>query len=170
MVNGYFSDYRQFSLRVFGGKFLKINTTGYQISFNIDNSSDFLLNNSLLGRSETEGFLSQQYIRQDGAFKSRINPTYVNDFILVFNTGLTIWKWVEFYGDFGLFKNKNVNMQNGYDLGIRLNFIEDYLELYFPIQSSNGFHPTQSNYLNNMRFVLTLDSQNLSRLFTRRWF
>ena len=61
-------------------------------------------------------------------------------------------------------------MQNGYDLGIRLNFIEDYLELYFPIQSSNGFHPTQSNYLNNMRFVLTLDSQNLSRLFTRRWF
>ena len=114
--------------------------------------------------------MSQQYIRQDGAFKSRINPTYVNDFILVFNTGLTIWKWVEFYGDFGLFKNKNVNMQNGYDLGIRLNFIEDYLELYFPIQSSNGFHPTQSNYLNNMRFVLTLDSQNLSRLFTRRWF
>ena len=166
----YFSDYRQFSLRVFGGKFLKNNTTGNQISFNIHNSSDFLLNNSLLGRSETEGFLSQQYIRQDGAFKSRINPTYVNDFILVFNTGLTIWKWVEFYGDFGLFKNKNVNMQNGYDLGIRLNFIEDYLELYFPIQSSNGFHPTQSNYLNNMRFVLTLDSQNLSRLFTRRWF
>ncbi len=166
----YFSDYRQFSLRIFGGKFLKNNTTGNQISFNIHNSSDFLLNNSLLGRSETDGFLSQQYIRQDGAFKSRINPTYVNDFILVFNTGLTIWKWVEFYGDFGLFKNKNVNMQNGYDLGIRLNFIEDYLELYFPIQSSNGFHPNQSNYLNNMRFVLTLDSQNLSRLFTRRWF
>ena len=166
----YFSDYRQFSIRFFGGKFIKNKTRNNQINFSIHNSTDFLLNNSLLGRSETDGFLSQQYIRQEGAFKSRINPDYADDFIIVFNTGLTIWKWVEFYGDFGLFKNKNMNQLNGYDLGIRLNFVEDYLELYFPIQSSNGFHPTQSNYLNNIRFVLTFDSQNLSKLFTRRWF
>ena len=94
------------------------------------------MNNSLLARSESSGFLSQQYVRQDGAFKSRISPDYANDFLLVLNTGITIWKWVEFYGDIGLFKNKNVSLQNGYDMGLRLNFIEDYLELYLPIQSS----------------------------------
>ena len=166
----YFSDYKQFSIRIFGGKFLKNNTSNDQINFNIHKSSDFLLNNSLLARSESSGFLSQQYVRQDGAFKSRINPDYANDFLLVLNTGITIWKWVEFYGDFGLFKNKNVSLQNGYDMGLRLNFIEDYLELYLPIQSSRGFHPNAPNYLKDIRFVLTLDYQNLARLFTRRWF
>ena len=166
----YFSDYKQFSIRIFGGKFLKNNTSNDQINFNIHKSSDFLLNNSLLARSESSGFLSQQYVRQDGAFKSRINPDYANDFLLVLNTGITIWKWVEFYGDIGLFKNKNVSLQNGYDTGLRLNFIEDYLELYLPIQSSRGFHPNEPNYLKDIRFVLTLDYQNLARLFTRRWF
>ena len=166
----YFSDYKQFSIRIFGGKFLKNNTSNDQINFNIHKSSDFLLNNSLLARSESSGFLSQQYVRQDGAFKSRISPDYANDFLLVLNTGITIWKWVEFYGDIGLFKNKNVSLQNGYDMGLRLNFIEDYLELYLPIQSSRGFHPNASNYLKDIRFVLTLDYQNLARLFTRRWF
>ena len=166
----YFSDYKQFSIRIFGGKFLKNNTSNDQINFNIHKSSDFLLNNSLLARSESSGFLSQQYVRQDGAFKSRISPDYANDFLLVLNTGITIWKWVEFYGDFGLFKNKKVRLQNGYDTGLRLNFIEDYLELYLPIQSSMGFHPNEPNYLKDIRFVLTLDYQNLVRLFTRRWF
>ena len=166
----YFSDYKQFSIRFFGGKFLKNNTSNDQINFNIHKSSDFLLNNSLLARSESSGFLSQQYVRQDGAFKSRISPDYANDFLLVLNTGITIWKWVEFYGDIGLFKNKNVSLQNGYDMGLRLNFIEDYLELYLPIQSSRGFHPNSPNYLKDIRFVLTLDYQNLARLFTRRWF
>ncbi len=166
----YFSDYKQFSIRIFGGKFLKNNTSNDQINFNIHKSSDFLLNNSLLARSESSGFLSQQYVRQDGAFKSRISPDYANDFLLVLNTGITIWKWVEFYGDIGLFKNKKVSLQNGYDMGLRLNFIEDYLELYLPIQSSRGFHPNTPNYLKDIRFVLTLDYQNLARLFTRRWF
>ena len=166
----YFSDYKQFSIRIFGGKFLKNNTSNDQINFNIHKSSDFLLNNSLLARSESSGFLSQQYVRQDGAFKSRISPDYANDFLLVLNTGITIWKWVEFYGDIGLFKNKNISLQNGYDTGLRLNFIEDYLELYLPIQSSMGFHPNEPNYLKDIRFVLTLDYQNLARLFTRRWF
>ena len=128
------------------------------------------MNNSLLARSESSGFLSQQYVRQDGAFKSRINPDYANDYLLVLNTGITIWKWVEFYGDIGLFKNKNVSLQKGYDTGLRLNFIEDYLEFYLPIQSSRGFHPNEPNYLKDIRFVLTLDYQNLARLFTRRWF
>ncbi len=166
----YFSDYKQLSIRIFGGKFLKNNISNDQINFNIHKSSDFLLNNSLLARSESSGFLSQQYVRQDGAFKSRINPDYANDFLLVLNTGITIWKWFELYADFGLFKNKNVSLQNGYDTGFRLNFIEDYLEFYLPIQSSRGFHPNEPNYLKDIRFVLTLDYQNLARLFTRRWF
>ena len=33
-----------------------------------------------------------------------------------------------------------------------------------------GFHPNEPNYLKDIRFVLTLDYQNLARLFTRRWF
>ena len=57
-----------------------------------------------------------------------------------------------------------------YDSGIRINLVPDYLEFYFPIQNSENYVLNDSNYLSNMRFVLTVDINNLKRLFTRRWF
>ena len=47
-------------------------------------------------------------------------------------------------------------MENGYDLGIRLNFIEDYLELYFPIQSSNGFKGCHRYIISNNQTAVNI--------------
>ena len=129
-----------------------------------------LFDNFLIGRSENTGFYSQQYIRYEGAFKSKINDFSPNDFILSINSGITIWKWFEAYFDFGLFKNKKEPILSGYDTGLRINIIENYLEVFFPVYSSNGLHFDDNSYSDKIRFVFTFDPENLTSLFTRRWF
>ena len=90
--------------------------------------------------------------------------------MLSLNTGITLWKWFEAYFDYGLFKNKRQSVESGFDTGLRLNIIENYFELFFPIYSSEGFYPNNKSYSNRIRFILTLDPENLSTLFSRRWF
>ena len=51
-----------------------------------------------------------------------------------------------------------------------LKFIENYLEVFFPVYSSNGSHFDDNSYSNKIRFVFTFDPENLTSLFTRRWF
>lgn len=71
---------------------------------------------------------------------------------------------------FGILKNANQRMKfyNGY--GIRLNFIPDYLELYFPVGSSHEYSITKENYLSKIRFVLSLNPKDISAFFSRTWF
>ena len=166
----YFSDFRQYNIRLFVGKFFKNNNLNGSYNFSVDRPSDYLFNNFLLGRSEQTGFYSQQYVRYEGAFKSRINITNPNEFILSINSGITIWKWFEAYFDYGLFKNKGESFNSGFDSGFRLNIIENFFELFFPIYSSKDFYLTNNSYNDKIRFVLTFDYENLSNLFTRRWF
>ena len=129
-----------------------------------------MFSNNLIGRSESEGFYSQQYVKYEGAFKSKIKQQSVDDFIFVASSGITLWKWFEAYLDYGLFKEKKKKLSTGYDFGLRLNIIENYLELYFPFINSDEIALKSNNYINNIRFTLSLDPENLSNLFTRRWF
>jgi len=55
-------------------------------------------------------------------------------------------------------------------LGLKLNIVENYLELYFPVLNSDEFILKSNNYTENIRFTLSLDPEDLSSLFTRRWF
>ena len=86
------------------------------------------------------------------------------------NSGITIWKWFEGYFDYGIFKNKGEKLKTGYDTGLKVNIIENYLELYFPILNSDEYTLNTSNYSKNIRFTLVLEPENLTNLFTRRWF
>jgi len=58
----------------------------------------------------------------------------------------------------------------GYDTGLKLNIVENYLEIYFPILNSEKYILNSNNYSKNIRFTLVLDPENLTNLFTRRWF
>ena len=166
----YFSDFRQFNIRLFVGKFFKNNDENGIYNFSVDRSTDYLYNNYLLGRSEQSGFYSQQYLRYEGAFKSKINESNPNDFILSINSGITLWKWFEAYFDYGLFKNKSEKVNSGFDSGLRVNVVENYFELFLPVYSSEGYYLNNNSYANKIRFILTFDIDNLSSLFTRRWF
>jgi hypothetical protein len=129
-----------------------------------------MYNYNLLGRSESTGFFSQQYTGSEGALKSKVNPAYSNDMLLSINTGFTLWQWVEAYYDYAIVKNKNVKTKFVYDSGIRLNLLTDYFELYFPFYSSLGNELSQSNYLDKIRFKISLDPSKVSDLISRKWF
>ena len=165
-----FDDGRTLSLRFFGGKFLWDNTQGTDyFDYSLNRTTDYLFRYNYLGRSDDDGIYSQQFILSEGGFKSRFESPKANDYILATNLGFSIWKWVEVYADFGITKNKNSRARSFYDSGIRINLVPDYFEFYFPIHNSEKYVLNDSNYLSNMRFVLTVDITNLKRLFTRRW-
>lgn len=165
-----FEDNRRINLRFYVGTFMYRSTNSDFFSFGVDRPTDYLFNYSLLGRSESTGLFSQQYVMGEGGFKSKFETRYANQWISTINGSFNIWNWIEIYGDVGLFKNKFVKPQFIYDSGIRLNLVPDYFELYFPIQSSNGFELNQDNYAQKIRFVVTLSPKTLISLFTRKWF
>ena len=166
-----FDNNRRINLRLYAGTFIYNKTDSDFFSFGLDRPSDYLFDYNYLGRSEDTGIYSQQIIIAEGGFKSKLTDNrFANQFITTLNGGVNIWNWIEAYGDVGLIKNKNTNAKFVYDTGIRLNLVTDYFELYFPIQSSNGWEITQPNYSQKIRFVVTFSPKTLINLFTRKWF
>lgn len=161
---------RQYDFRLFLGTFLSNKTTTDFFSFSLDRPSDYLFDYSFLGRSETSGFLSQQIIISEGGFKSMFENPYANQWMFTTNNSMSIWRWIEAYADAGFYKNKGQQAIFRYDSGIRLNFVHNFFEVYFPIQSSLGFEPVQADYTSKIRFVITLEPEKLIGLIRRGFF
>ncbi len=161
---------RYVDLRMYLGSFLFNNTQSDFFSFALDRPSDYLFDLNYLGRSESSGFVSQEIIITEGGFKSIFEDPYANEWIATTNASISIWRWVELYGDAGFLKNRNEDARFKYDSGIRLNFIHNFLEVYFPLQSSLGFEPGFSDYATRIRFVLTLDFGRVYNLVKRGFY
>ncbi len=158
---------RYLDFRMFFGSFLFNNTESDFFSYSIDRPSDYLFDLNYLGRSEDSGFLSQQVIITEGGFKSIFEDPYANEWILTSNVSIGIWRFVELYADAGFLKSRQEDARFKYDTGIRLNFIHNFLEVYFPLQSSNGFEPEFSDYSSRIRFVLTIDIERVYNYIKR---
>ncbi|MFD0861905.1 metalloprotease [Sungkyunkwania multivorans] len=166
-----FRNNRQFNLRLFAGKFIYNDTESTDFfSFGLSRPNDYLFDYSFLGRSEDDGLVSQQFILGEGGFKSKLDDRFSNDLMLTANTSYSIWRYIEAYADFGVIKNDGEPFKALYDSGIRLNLVEDYFELYFPLYSSRGWEPGLPNYGEQIRFTVTLSPKTLINLFTRKWF
>ena len=161
---------RQFDFRMYFGTFLFNNTESDFFSFALDRSSDYLFDYNYLGRSETSGFLSQQIIITEGGFKTIFENQWANQWMLTTNFSIGLWRWVEAYGDAGFVKNRGKGPQFVYDSGIRLNFIHNFLEIYFPAQSSLGFEPSMPNYASKIRYVITLDLNRIYNFIKRGFY
>ena len=157
------------SIRIFLGKFLYNNTTSDYFSYGLTTQSDYLFRLNYFGRSETSGFFSQQYITNEGGFKSYLSQNYADQWIASFNSSIGLWRWIEIYGDVGFIKSNNQPIFFGYESGVRFNFIHEFLELYFPVYSNNGWEITQESYSSRIRFVLTIDPRRIID-FVRRGF
>lgn len=164
-----FENNRRLNLRLYAGSFLYNNTNSDYFSFGLDRPSDYLFDYNFLGRSESTGIFSQQFVMAEGGFKSKIAPRYANRWMTTLNASYSIWNWIEAYGDLGLMKNKQQTADFAYDAGIRLNLVPDYFELYFPVYSNNGWEVSQNKYNEKIRFVVTLSPKTLVNLFTRKW-
>ncbi|MGX7666123.1 aminopeptidase [Flavobacterium pedocola] len=165
-----FNDNRQVNLRFYSGFFLYRSTTSDFFSFGLDRPTDYMFDYEFLGRTETTGLLSQQFILAEGGFKSKLGNRYANQWISTINASFNIWSWIEVYGDTGIIKSKYTAPEFVYDSGIRFNLVPDYFELYFPVYSKNGWEIAQDNYQQKIRFVITLSPKTLISLFTRKWF
>ncbi|MCK5440374.1 MAG: metalloprotease [Maribacter sp.] len=167
-----FENNRQFNIRFFAGKFLSntIDPNESFFDFALDRPNDYLFDYNYLGRSEETGIYSQQIIIAEGGFKSKLENPFSNNWMATVNTSLNVWRWIEFYSDFGFMKRKNEKERLVYDSGIRLNLVTDYFELYFPMYSNNGWEVSQPNYEEKIRFIVTLSPRTLTGLFTRKWF
>ncbi len=161
---------RHYDLRLFFGTFFHNETETDFFSFALDRPSDYMFDLEYLGRSEDSGFLSQQTIIAEGGFKTIFPDQFANEWMLTTNASASVWRWVEVYADAGFFKNRNETAQFRYDSGIRLNFVPNFLEVYFPIQSSLGFEPGFSDYASRIRFVLTIDIERIYNLVKRGFY
>lgn len=160
---------RQFDFRIFAGAFLSNKTETDFFSFALDRPTDYLFQYDYLGRSETTGILSQQIIINEGGFKSKLPVAYANQWLTTINTSVGLWRWFEVYNDVGFVKNKNQNVYFAYENGVRLNFIQDILEVYFPFHSNLGWEISQPSYASKIRFVLILNPKKIYN-FAKRGF
>ncbi|AOW20209.1 gluzincin family metallopeptidase [Urechidicola croceus] len=160
---------RQFDFRIFAGAFLKNKTETDFFSFGLTRQSDYLFRLNYFGRSENSGFFSKQYITNEGGFKSYLPQNYANQWLASMNTSIGLWRWVEVYNDIGFLKNKNEPVYFAYENGVRLNFVHEILEVYFPLYSNNGWEVNQSNYSSRIRFVLTINPKKIIN-FVKRGF
>ena len=157
----------QIDFRVFAGAFLHNQSKGDYFSFGLDRANDYLFELNYYGRSEDSGLFSQQYIINEGGFKSVLPTRFANQYMLSLNASIGLWRWIEYYNDVAFLKNKAKPLFFGYENGIRFNFVHNIFEIYLPLYSNNGWEVTQEAYSKNIRFTFTGDLNRVYNFFRR---
>lgn len=157
----------QLDFRLFAGAFLFNNTNGDYFSYGLDRANDYLFELNYYGRSEDSGIFSQQYIITEGGFKSILPTRFANQYMLSLNSSIGLWRWLEFYNGVAFLKNKENPLFFGYENGIRLNFVHNIFEIYFPLHSNNGWEVGQQSYAEKIRFTFTGDLGRVFNFFRR---
>ena len=160
---------KKLSLRFFGGAFINNKTRNNTFDFGISKVSNYAFSYDLLAQSASSGILSQQFVIAEGGFKSLINKT-ANQYILSTNLDFHAWKMFNIYADMGVYKNKYEPAEFIWDSGIKLKVIPDFLEIYFPIQSSLGFEPGFKDYKSRIRYTLSLNLNSVIGHFRKGWY
>lgn len=158
---------RQLDFRVFAGSFIQNKTESDFFSFGLDRANDYLFELNYIGRSESSGIFSQQFILAEGGFKSVLEQRFANQFLVSFNSSIGLWRWLELYNDVAFLKNRGRNVFFGYENGIRLNFIDSIFEIYFPLYSNNGWELNKRAYSNSIRFVIQANPRAIFNFFRR---
>jgi len=161
---------RQWDFRIFAGKFLYNHTTTDYFSFALDRPTDYLFQYHYYGRSETTGIFHQQFVWAEGGFKTFFDRQFANDFLISNNINMGIWKWFNLYGDAAWLKQKNIPVTFYYDSGVRINLVQDYFEVFFPVYSKKGWEIKQPEYLSKIRIIFTMDINGLFKMFKRGWY
>lgn len=164
-----YAENKKIALRLFAGTFFKNNTRNDLFDFGVSRVSNYAFSYNLLGQSATEGILSQQYVPAEGGFKSHVGSS-VDKWIVSTNLDAHVWKMFNIYADAGVFQNRDTRAAFIWDSGVKLKLIPDFLEIYFPVQSSLGFEPSLDDYSKRIRYTLNLNFGALINHFRRGWF
>ncbi len=160
------SNKNRINYRLFGGFFLDNNTNSNSFDFGVSRVNDYKFRYQLLDRTNSKSLFTQQYILADAGFKSLINKS-VNQWMVSNNIHINLNRKIGIFSDFAWIKSKNNNPEFIYDTGFSLTVIEDFLELYLPVQSSLGFEPSLGNYQNRIRFTFTFNIGSILNYWRR---
>lgn len=164
-----FAKGKKISFRWFGGYFLTNHTKNNLFDYGISRVSNYAFSYGLLGQSATSGVLSQQIVIAEGGFKSYLGNS-ANQWITSFNVDSHVWRWFNVYADAGVYKSKSMDAKFIWDSGVKVKVIPDFLEVYFPVQSSLGFEPSFKDYQKRIRFTLVMNFSAITNYFRRGWF
>lgn len=155
-------------IRGFAGAFLHNNQPAGQpfFSFGLSGTQDYLFDYSFIGRSDSSGVWSQQFFVTDGGFKSATN-VYSSTWMTSLSLNVPIWKGFGVFGDVGY---SGFQDQLYWDYGIRLAIVPDFLEVYFPIQSSLTNQFEAPNYPTQIRFILNVSQTDIIQRLRRGWY
>lgn len=168
-----FTPKKQLGVRLFAGIFINNQADTDYFNFGVSKVSDYAFNLNLLGRSESSGILSQQYVLAESGFKSMFDFT-VNQWIVSTNLDYPILNMLSIYADAGVYKNKYQARSSEtkfiYDSGIKFRVIPDFLEFYLPVQSSLGFEPAMDKYWERIRFTFNFNLSSIINYLRRGWY
>jgi hypothetical protein len=142
------------SVRAFTGAFA-YNSIGDQtdfFNFGLSGTQDYAFDYFLFGRSETSGFWSQQLLVTDGGFKTG-SDVFASSWMSAVNTYIPLLGPLGVFGDIGWADDFN---QTYWGYGIRLAFLTDFLEVYFPIQNQDRYL-WENAYPREIRFIANFD-------------
>jgi len=166
----YYLPNRRLTFRVFAGGFFQNKLDDRYFDYNSSRVNDYLFQYDLYGRSETEGFFSQQYIKAEGALRTTGAISSANKWLITTQTSTTIWRWIEGYAEVGWIKNSKQKTHTHWGTGVSFNLIPDFFELHFPLYDTTGNLMTKNAYVKQIRFQLSLRPATIVRLFSRSWF
>lgn len=130
-----------------------VNDVDDLFKFGLSGTQDYLFDYYFLGRSDVSGIWSQQMFVTDGGFKSQTNV--FDRGMIAANLNVPFFRFFGAFGDVGYAFGDNNALY--WDYGLYLEFIPDFMEVYFPIQSSEANLISQPEYDQQIRFVLNLN-------------
>ena len=152
-------------IRMFSGRFLynDAERSNIRFGFSMSGNRDYLYDEILLGRGETEGLLSNQFLKNDGGFKSSVEAGISQSWLSAVNLQTSLHKKIPLtaYVDLGWSSLNPATVYLG--TGMALSIVPDLFEIYFPFYVSTGM--AYLEYEKNIRFVLNLSNLNPFQLF-----
>lgn len=181
MQAGMFVNYTKkgkgFSARLFLGKHFYNDSNNPRYNWRMDGQNgftDYMYDQLYLGRNENSGFLSQQFVENEGGFKVPTAVGQSHDWILAMNLKFEAPIPVPFgiYADVGANPKeellssgiREIVVKWNYDVGIYIWLIRGAFEVYFPFIYSNEIQAAYAangiEYGETIRFKFNLNLAN----------
>jgi hypothetical protein len=135
-------------------------------------TQDYMFDHVFLGRTETEGILSRQFVATEGGFKVPTVTGQSSTWLIAMNfkTSLPGRLPIKFFTDIGWYDAPDKNFM--YDYGFELTLIQNVFSIYIPVgysQDIQDYYDAQAgdpygNWYDRIRFELRLERLNPVKL------
>jgi hypothetical protein len=165
-----FSKYHLLTARLFAGHLFATQSTPVDpfFQFGVSGTRDYLFDYYFIGRSDQTGIWSQQLFVTDGGMKGQTNAFHNS--MLALNVNAPLFRFVGLFGDLVWGNTADIGSEFYYDYGIYLEFVPDFLEVYFPININGNGVISQPEYYRQIRFVLNLELDAIVNRVRRGWY